>query len=278
MIKTSKLLEYFRRIETSQEITHLIIETVASPHNRYGYGHRLRSHTIMQLLSLQPAISKFEERRQLYQTFQATYQLSVSRGWLFEGMAIDTLSRNYAGQLEPLEGGELEPLTLGTLEIRLFNNKIHPRSTVSSTHLYVPLQSNNPNWDAFCYNGNTGVGFQMTIAGKKRSPSKSGFTALHARFNAIGVARKIFVFVMPKGPTFKLPPLPDGIDQEWEFFILELDVSALNPDFVEQLKHPEEEEMEGEGRIILPEREEEEEEGEEEGSEYYYEESDEEDL
>ncbi|KIK71694.1 hypothetical protein GYMLUDRAFT_90542 [Collybiopsis luxurians FD-317 M1] len=260
-IKAPKLLEYFRNLESGREITHMIIETVASSNHRLGFCHRLRSRTIMRLLSYVIALSEFGERRQLYQALQATPQLSVSRGWLFEGLAIDTLSQEFEGKLKSISSndGSEEPLSLPKLKLRFLDNKIQPAKTVSHSRLYVPIQSNNPTWDAFCYKGNVGIGFQIVIAGKNSLMSKAGFMILNSRFTAANVTRKMFVFVIPKDATFRVPTLPEGISQMWEFFSLEVDVSVLHPVFAEQLKHPEDDEGEDEDEDeYLPEREEEE--------------------
>jgi hypothetical protein len=138
-------------------------------------------------------------------------------------MADDLLSQGFQGMLEPEDGGNMEQLDLDYLTIELFSNTSDPNSTTEEDKFYIPVQGNNPTYDAFCYKDGCGIAMQHTIS-KKHPHSLKGLQDLNKWFNAAGMKKKWFIFVIPKGTQFTYPPLP-ACRAGWEYFTLELDIN-----------------------------------------------------
>ncbi|KIK50393.1 hypothetical protein GYMLUDRAFT_987794 [Collybiopsis luxurians FD-317 M1] len=205
------------------EISHRCIETFSLPDHPNRLLHRLRSRTVLRVFYGALALKDLQERQQLYHLFQSGAQLSVSQGYLFEVMADDLLSQGFQGMLEPEDGSNVEQLDLDYLTIQLFSNASDPNSTTEEDKFYIPVQGNNPTYDAFCYKDGCGIAMQHTIS-KKHPHNLKGLRDLNKQFNTAGMKKKWFIFVIPKGTQFKYPPLP-ACRAGWKYFTLELDVN-----------------------------------------------------
>ncbi|KIK55533.1 hypothetical protein GYMLUDRAFT_99509 [Collybiopsis luxurians FD-317 M1] len=206
--------------------SHNYIETYFLPSRPNVPIHRLRSRTILRMFIAAITVHELRERREMYRLFHSTGRLSASRGYLFEVMADEILSQGYDAILQPEDGSTTIPFTLRPHQIELFSNMNKANTTTNRSKFYVPLQGNNPTYDAFCYQDGIGIAFQDTICFKHKFSLK-GFRDLNARFNAAGVTQKYFIFVIPIGNVFKYPVLP-VFRAGWQFFVLELDAAQLD--------------------------------------------------
>ncbi|KAF5360115.1 hypothetical protein D9757_011730 [Collybiopsis confluens] len=154
--------------------------------------------------------------------------------------AIDTLANGgpLVVTLEPLlprssrtsRNKRPESLSIPELRVELFSNKDKMVVTGKFQRLYVPIQGNNPTWDAFALwtmpdDENWGVGFQMTAAPRRQAPHSS----IHFRFYHATETD----FILPSNITSRTMTT-------WEFFQLRLDVgqySRYHSDLFNKLKN-----------------------------------------
>ena len=218
------LQKYVGNPYSGLDISHYCIETYSLASQPDVLVHRLHSRTIWRMFMAAIAVHDLEQRWQLYSVFHSTRRLSVSRGYLFEVMANDILSQGLNVTLVPQNGGSPEQFTFSQRTMQLFSNT-SKANTTTGEHFYVPLQGNNPTYNAFCYQSRIGVAIQSTICFKHHFSSK-GFRDLNARFKAASVEKRYFIFVVPFDNGFHYPKLP-AKREPWRFFTLELDVSQV---------------------------------------------------
>ncbi|KIK65780.1 hypothetical protein GYMLUDRAFT_94389 [Collybiopsis luxurians FD-317 M1] len=142
-------------------------------------------------------------------------------------MAIEKLASQFTGTLKSLERDMDRQLVLPQFPIQFFDNKIDDAATKNPGSLYILNQQNNTSWDAFCYIGTTGYGFQFTVS-KDHKIKRDGLLALQRRCSAADMRSVIFIIITPKDISFRLPGDLDPPKQRpsFSFYQLQLDFGA----------------------------------------------------
>ncbi|KIK54416.1 hypothetical protein GYMLUDRAFT_904793 [Collybiopsis luxurians FD-317 M1] len=184
---------------------------------------RIRSGLILRLLIKSVQQRNLEDRAELFRVFSLRPDTAPSLDHLFEVLAMQKLANGFSGTLHSLEGCRDELLKLPRLFIDTFENQCPNNVTMKPNNFYVPLENNNATWDAFCYDGTIGYGFQI----RSHDIKEDDLLVLQRCFCAAGVKQAVFVIVTPKGINYRLPTKLECPTYApcFEFYQLEIDFS-----------------------------------------------------
>ena len=127
------------------------------------------------------------------------------------------------GNLIRDEGTDRERIAFESLTLKMYSPKKDKVETTSGSGVYyVPDIPNNPTFDAFLRVGEKAIALQFTIA-IDHSLESAGLQEFCDRTPGTEPQDRYFVFVFPKGETFKCKEPPAKWGKEINFFILAMD-------------------------------------------------------
>ncbi|KAH8824845.1 hypothetical protein DL96DRAFT_1611037 [Flagelloscypha sp. PMI_526] len=246
-LSSTELSEMFKIIQHSTPSTNSFSHAIciSEPHiipdpdlayTRDTIRYRVRSLTVMRLITRAYQKNRRRPLHEFYVTLHADRNLGTAKGWVFESLCHDAIANGVGLTLCQMKevgdelhrtwredsGIKIQTLSIQKRPMSIFLSTTPKSATYDLGKYYVPAEANNHTFDGFLHGNDSAKtlhAFQMSI-GFKHTMKTEGLQRLTTR--AYPGAPIQLIFLIVPGSPFKVSKPPKFYQSKFQFFTCEL--------------------------------------------------------